>query len=82
MPRELTERVKCGFGASLDLWLWTDVGWMVHSYLGPERIKQQGVFDVSMIETAARRFLGGYSSRGRLWALIVFQIWAERCGVI
>ena len=78
VPRELVDRPKCGFGAPLDEWLRNDLRWMVDDYLDPERIRRQGLFDVASVEVAVRRFLRGESHHYRVWALIVFEMWAEK----
>jgi asparagine synthase (glutamine-hydrolysing) len=82
LPAELINRPKCGFGAPLDSWLRNDLRWMVDVYLNPEHIRRQGLFDVNTVDVAVQRFLSGKSHHFRVWALIVFQMWAGQYGVI
>ena len=77
LPHELVDRTKRGFGAPLDEWLRSDLRWMINEYLSPTHIKRQGLFDGKIVKSAIEHFLRGQSSHYRVWALIVFQMWAE-----
>jgi asparagine synthase (glutamine-hydrolysing) len=77
VPSELIERPKRGFGAPMDTWLRRELRWMIDLYLNPVKIKKQSIFNEKIVEKAVMHFLNNRSSHYRIWALIVFQMWAD-----
>ncbi|HYC36414.1 MAG TPA: asparagine synthase (glutamine-hydrolyzing) [Usitatibacter sp.] len=83
VPRELLERPKQGFGIPLASWLRGELAPLVHEYLSPRRIREQGLFDPALVTRAVRNFREGGPGNDRLdmqklWYLISFQLWHER----
>lgn len=81
VPPEILNRPKRGFGAPMDTWLRGELGWMLDEYLNPARIKQRGLFDATTVQLAKRQFLDGAASHYRVWALVVFEMWADKYGI-
>jgi len=78
LPPEILTRRKAGFSLPLARWLREDLRGMVDELLAPERLRQQGWFAPSVVETlktehrARRR-----NNSTALWALMMFQLWAQ-----
>lgn len=81
VPPEILNRPKRGFGAPMDSWLRGDLRWMLDDYLDPVRVKQRGLFDARTVQRAKRQFLNGSASHYRVWALVVFEMWADKYGI-
>jgi asparagine synthase (glutamine-hydrolysing) len=83
VPREILERPKQGFGIPLASWLRGELAPLVHEYLSPQRVREQGIFDPALVARAVRNFREGGPGNDRLdmqklWYLISFQLWHER----
>ena len=83
VPREILERPKQGFGIPLASWLRGELAPLIHEYLSPQRIRDQGIFDPALVTRAVRNFREGGPGNDRLdmqklWYLISFQLWHER----
>jgi asparagine synthase (glutamine-hydrolysing) len=81
VPACLLDRPKRGFGAPLDVWLRGDLSWMLEEYLGPDRVRKRGLFDSEVVKAAVNQFLHGRAAHYRVWALVVFEMWADWYGV-
>jgi len=81
VPDEWIDRPKRGFGAPLDSWLKGSLRWVVDQYLDERRIRAQGLFEPAVVKEAVDHFQKGAASHYRVWALIVFEMWAERYGI-
>lgn len=83
VPRELIDRPKQGFGIPLASWLRGELAPLIHEYLSPRRIRDQGIFDPGLVTRAVSNFRDGGPGNDRLdmqklWYLISFQLWHER----
>ena len=83
VPREILERPKQGFGIPLASWLRGELSPLIHQYLSPQRVREQGIFDPALVARAVRNFSEGGPGNDRLdmqklWYLISFQLWHER----
>lgn len=83
VPREILERPKQGFGIPLASWLRGELSPLIHEYLSPRRVREQGIFDPDLVARAVRNFREGGPGNDRLdmqklWYLISFQLWHER----
>lgn len=83
VPREILERPKQGFGIPLASWLRGELAPLIHEYLSPRRVREQGIFDPELVARAVRNFREGGPGNDRLdmqklWYLISFQLWHER----
>ncbi|MEM9553859.1 MAG: asparagine synthase (glutamine-hydrolyzing) [Acidobacteriota bacterium] len=87
-PRE-AERPKRGFEVPFARWFQRpDWRALLVDALSEERLRRQGIFEPSAVldlrdrllddPEARRQPLSAYQLRHRVWALLVFQIWAER----
>jgi asparagine synthase (glutamine-hydrolysing) len=79
VPQRLVDRPKRGFGVPVKHWLATDLRPMVDDLLDPIVIRQQGLFDASMVQRYVSRLRAGdISVRQRVWLLVAFQMWHRR----
>jgi asparagine synthase (glutamine-hydrolysing) len=78
VPRELVDRPKHGFSVPLDDWLKTDLRELLVRYLDSDLLRRQGLFAVDVVRHHVKRFMAGQSGHSRVWALVMFQMWAER----
>jgi len=78
VPKALVDRPKMGFGLPLNEWLRTDLRDLVADYLSPKRLKAGGLFEPTVVEHQLTRFNRGESGHGRIWTLLMFQMWSER----
>lgn len=79
VPRELVDRPKQGFAIPKADWLKSDLRELVESYLSPDRIKNAGLMDPSIIKHTIEDFYAGNTSLAeRLWFLLTFEMWRER----
>ncbi len=76
LPKALYRRPKRGFEMPVSRWLKTDLHGLIGTYLDPERIKRQGIFNPSVIETLVRNLMQNRTDTSwQLWNLIAFQAW-------
>lgn len=82
VPRELTERPKMGFSIPLDEWLRGPLKDWAENLLSEQRLRQEGYFHPEPIRRVWEAHLYGKGSFGnRLWSILMFQSWLERCAV-
>ncbi|MEW5858709.1 MAG: asparagine synthase (glutamine-hydrolyzing) [Cyanobacteriota bacterium] len=78
LPPDLLGRRKQGFNVPLDNWFRTGAKDYLESVLSPERIKRRGLFDPIEVESLLSRHQAGIiNANNRLYALMVFEVWAE-----
>ena len=78
VPRKLVDRPKQGFAIPLETWLRGDLRGLVLDYLNPDRIREAGLFDPTIIEQTTTRFLNGDDLlTTRLWFALAFVMWRE-----
>lgn len=78
VPRELVDRPKQGFAIPIEKWLRGDLRELVNDYLSPDRIRQAGIFDPTVIEQTTGRFLSGDDRLTTpLWFVLAFEMWRE-----
>jgi asparagine synthase (glutamine-hydrolysing) len=78
IPENLYERPKMGFSIPLNQWLQGPLKEWANELLAPEKIKNQGLFDVDLIRDTWNNFQicdGAQSSRKDLWTILMFQSW-------
>ncbi|MBZ0232792.1 MAG: asparagine synthase (glutamine-hydrolyzing) [Deltaproteobacteria bacterium] len=79
LPAHLLGGRKWGFNVPLDDWFRGGAASFAAEVLSPERISRRGLFDpaeVSRLLSAHRT--GTVNASNRLFALIVFEVWADR----
>ncbi len=79
LPKKLMERPKMGFGIPLEDWFRKDLKEVLMHYLSDDKLSKHNLFNIELIQTYKADFLsGGSSSIGKLWLLLMFQMWYER----
>jgi len=74
LPPGHTRQPKAGFEIPISRWLRTDLRFMVDRYLSEERIRDQGIFDVAVVQDLVRSHRQAKTDTSwMLWNLIVFQ---------
>lgn len=78
IPAKLMNRPKQGFNVPLDAWFRGKSRSFLLSALQPDRLSRFGVFDPSAVSALIEKHdYGHIKASSRLYALLVFQIWAE-----
>ena len=82
LPSRVRRRPKHGFGVPTGAWLAHDLKGLANDLLAPERIRRQGIFDVSYVQRLWARHSSGLANhRKELWTLLMFQLWSSiYCG--
>ena len=79
LPPAILDRPKKGFGIPVARWLKGPLSPLMHSLLGPGRLRRQGLFRPDEV---ARRIgeheAGARDHRKPLWTLLMFQLWHDR----
>jgi len=77
--KEFTRRKKQGFGTPINKWLNNELKDLTSSYLNPEKLAQDGIFNAPYVKEILNDFYSGkeYLNK-RIWALLVFQIWKDK----
>jgi len=79
VPRELTDRPKRGFGAPVEDWLRGPLRDWAEDLLNPARLREQGLFRPSEVNSVWSQHLAGWRNHANLlWALLMFQSWYDR----
>jgi asparagine synthase (glutamine-hydrolysing) len=79
LPTNILKRPKKGFGIPIAQWLRGRLNPLMHDLLSPERINDQGLFNVIEVQRLIREHEQGIASHHKqLWTLLVFQLWHER----
>jgi len=79
VPRELLERPKMGFGVPISDWLRGPMKEWASDLLSEDRLKKQGLFDVSVVAgQLADHQSGKRDNQYRLWNMLMFQAWLDR----
>jgi asparagine synthase (glutamine-hydrolysing) len=78
VPAALFERPKMGFAAPLGAWLRGDLREWAKALLDPQRLEQDGLFDVAALRRTWKAQLSGRRAGDQaLWDLLMFQQWRE-----
>lgn len=76
LPHDLVYRRKWGFPAPIGNWLTRDLSYLIDQWLGPKRIRQQGIFNEKQVAEFVNAFRSGkHFHDKRIWSLIFFQMW-------
>ena len=75
-PKNFLERGKSGFGSPVGDWLRKSLKTELQSYIEPEMLKQQGIFNSERIIKLTKDHLSGKKDNTfRVWAFYCFQKW-------
>ncbi len=78
LPKTILTRSKKGFGIPIAEWLKGRLNPLMHDLLSPARLKDQGLFEPSYVETLIAEHEKGLASHHKqLWTLLVFQLWHD-----
>lgn len=81
VPRNLVDRPKQGFAVPMETWLRGELRPLVDEYLNPDRLRQSGIFDPTIIAKTTRRFFNGDSHlTTQLWLVMAFEMWRQEWG--
>ena len=76
LPKELVYRRKWGFPAPIGNWLTRDLSYLIDTWLAPQRIKSQGIFNEKIVTRYVQAFRAGKTYHDkRVWSMIIFQMW-------
>ena len=76
IPREMFDRPKMGFSIPYEKWLYGPLKEMVLNLTSPDIIKNQGIFEVSIVEKIKQdHYKNGKDQSSILWKLLNFQNW-------
>jgi asparagine synthase (glutamine-hydrolysing) len=79
LPDEILHRQKLGFNIPYKNWLRRELRELLLDALSSARLRQQGLFRPSYIQTLVREHLEGMRDHAhQLWQLLIFQLWAEQ----
>jgi asparagine synthase (glutamine-hydrolysing) len=79
LPHECVYRPKEGFSIPIKQWLTTTLKPLMEDLLEPQKMKQQGIFQVQRIEQLKKEHYSGQANHSHtLWGLIMFQAWQKR----
>jgi len=79
LPPSIVQRPKRGFAIPVASWLRGPLRQMATDLLAPERIRRQGLFDPTGVQTLLREHMQRKANhRKPLFTLLMFQLWHER----
>jgi asparagine synthase (glutamine-hydrolysing) len=79
LPSGAADRPKAGFHVPVPIWLRGELRSLVEDQLAPDRLKRQGIFDVSYVSRMVVEHMSGKRDHSRnLWGLLLFGLWYER----
>lgn len=79
LPEQILHRPKLGFNIPYKNWLRNELRDLLLDALNPARLRQQGLFEPTYVETLVREHLTSQQDHAhQLWQLLMFQLWAER----
>ena len=79
LPKNMMDRPKQGFGVPITQWFKDDLKEYFMVYLSASRLDSEGVFNSSEVISLRDRYLNGDTEgAGRLWRILMFQMWYER----
>jgi asparagine synthase (glutamine-hydrolysing) len=80
IPPELVDRPKHGFAVPLTDWMRSALKPLVLHALDPARIRRQGIFSPGYIKNTVDAFMAGDRISGKkMWNLLQFALWHQRC---
>ena len=68
-----------GFAIPIETWLMKDLKEKVFYYLDDQKMRQQNIFEVSVIQKLKTDFYSGKKEyANKIWYLLMFQMWYEK----
>jgi asparagine synthase (glutamine-hydrolysing) len=79
LPMDWFDRPKQGFGMPIEQWFRGELRGLLQRYTDPARIRSRGLLQAETVSRAAREHLSGRRNFARkLYAVVAFEIWADR----
>ena len=79
VPPRLVERPNMRCGIPLNRWLRGELKPLLNEYLVPGRVGREGFFRPDGVHRVVKEHLAGKRDhQHRIWALLMFALWAER----
>lgn len=76
IPQKIMDRPKSGFGIPIRAWIDVSLKEMVRDLLSKERLKQQGIFNVEVVDQIIENhYKGRVNNEYLIWDLLMFQLW-------
>jgi asparagine synthase (glutamine-hydrolysing) len=81
LPHKIVYRQKRGFTVPIASWLRNELRTLVADSLAEEKVKRQGLFNVTYVQQLIREHSAAQADhRKALWTLFCFQLWYDRWG--
>lgn len=78
LPYATLHRPKLGFNIPYKLWLQHELRDLLQDTLTPKKLKEQGLFSPSYVQTLIDEHLSGTRDHAhKLWQLLIFQLWSD-----
>jgi asparagine synthase (glutamine-hydrolysing) len=79
LPKEMMDRPKMGFSVPIIEWFSDELKHYLDHYFEPGLLEKQGLFNVKQLTKMKTQYLAGQKHHiGKLWTILVFQMWSER----
>ena len=79
LPKEMMDRPKMGFSVPIIEWFSDELKHYLDHYFEPGLLEKQGLFNVKLLTKMKTKYLAGQKHHiGKLWTILVFQMWYER----
>jgi asparagine synthase (glutamine-hydrolysing) len=79
LPKEMMDRPKMGFSVPIVDWFRAELKEYLEYYFEPEKLACQGIFNSRKLIKMKEQYLAGQNHQiGKLWTVLVFQMWYER----
>ena len=79
LPKEMMDRPKMGFSVPIIEWFSDELKHYLDHYFDPVLLEKQGLFNVKQLTKMKTQYLAGQKHHiGKLWTILVFQMWYER----
>ncbi len=79
VPHDCVYRNKEGFSIPIKQWLVEDFSSLVSTYLAPDRLDRQGLFNSAYTQRLVDEHVANVANHShRLWSMIVFQAWSDK----
>ena len=76
LPKKVIYRSKSGFGGPIRHWVKNDLSELINEYLGPEKIKERGLFDPSPVwKLIQDNQTGKIDASYSIWSLLAIESW-------
>jgi len=81
LPDDILDRKKQGFAVPVARWMREDLAPALRDELAPDKLRREGLFDPSFVESLLGDHLSGRRDRRKaLWTLFMFERWLGRWG--